>query len=506
MKYTRSAGALLAVAAGTVVTADSNCYEEKGNWYCSQVDAISYSNFGTAGQYQKVTEMGRTGLCDFAARPYQGGMAPMDEEVSWHFRGPIRLKQFAFYTPGSSETKRSIHPSRHRRRYGHHHLHRRDHEARDVEEEHVEEKRGVGDWVTAVINGQTVSWINEWSGVAATSAPTADTPSPTTTTATAPASAADDWVTAVINGQTVSWINEWSGVAATSAPAADTPSASSPAATFLAAASSAAASSVAASSAATYRVAAAAPAASMNAGTGEWGRQAYYNAEQGVADGLVFLNHHGGQGSGVFDTVWGMSLSYASADNSAGSASPVPLADTLIPDNSEFLIMTDKPCSNGDCGTVRDGTVAYHGFDGNSKLFLLEFSMPLSGSTGFNADMPAAWILNAEVPRTIQYGSCSCWQSGCGEFDIFEVLDSGNQKCKSTWHGAHSLGDSNWFQRPVNETKKAAVVFDGSASTAHIMWLPDETNFDTSMSQSTVAAFLKSISDPNLSIKVALAS
>ncbi|KAL2436814.1 PGA52-like protein [Exophiala dermatitidis] len=453
MQHMYGAGALLALAlaANTVVVAgDSNCYEEKGNWYCSQVDAISYSNFGTAGQYQKVTEMGSAGQCQFAAQSYQGGMAPLDGEVSWHFRGPIRLKQFAFYTSGASETKRSIQPSPHQRRYAHKHLHHHERQASAVEEEqHAEEKRGVGDWVTAVIDGQTVSWINQWSGVAANSA---------------------------------------AGSAAASP---------SPTAVF-------SASAVEASSAAAYR--APASSASASVGTGQWGRQAYYNAEQGVADGLVFLNHHGGQGSGVFDTVWGMSLSYASADNTAGSASPVALADTLIGDNSEFLIMTDKPCANGACGTVRDGTVAYHGFDGASKLFLLEFSMPLSGATGFNSDMPAAWILNAQIPRTIQYGSCSCWQSGCGEFDVFEVLDSGNQKCKSTWHGAHSLGDSNWFQRPINGTKKAAVVFDGTSSTAHIIWLSDDTNFDTTISQSTVAGFLSSISNPNLNIKVALGS
>lgn len=57
-----------------------------------------------------------------------------------------------------------------------------------------------------------------------------------------------------------------------------------------------------------------------------------------------------------------MSLSYASADNTAGSASPAILADVLIPDNNEFVVMSDKPCSNGDCGTVRDGTVAYRKF------------------------------------------------------------------------------------------------------------------------------------------------
>lgn len=132
--------------------------------------------------------------------------------------------------------------------------------------------------------------------------------------------------------------------------------------------------------------------------------------------------------------------------------------------------------------------------------------MPLSGNTGFNADMPAAWILNAQIPRTLQYGQCSCWSSGCGEFDIFEVLDSGNQKCKSTWHGAHAKGASNWFQRPTTGTQKAAVLFDGNASTAHIVLLPSNTDFSTSISQSTISQFLNSVQDPSLNIKVALGS
>ncbi len=75
------ATALVAVGAITTVRA-SDCYEEKGNWYCSQVEAISYSNFGTAGQYQKVTYMDTAGTCDFATQTYSGGMAPFDGEVS----------------------------------------------------------------------------------------------------------------------------------------------------------------------------------------------------------------------------------------------------------------------------------------------------------------------------------------------------------------------------------------------------------------------------------------
>jgi hypothetical protein len=79
MKYTT----FLALAGSTAVVAqDNNCVQEKGNWYCSEVQAISYSNFGVEGQYQKVTKMGVGGECDFAAQSYGGGMAPFDGEVS----------------------------------------------------------------------------------------------------------------------------------------------------------------------------------------------------------------------------------------------------------------------------------------------------------------------------------------------------------------------------------------------------------------------------------------
>ena len=34
---------------------------------------------------------------------------------------------------------------------------------------------------------------------------------------------------------------------------------------------------------------------------GTFKRQAYYNSKQGASEGLVFMNHRGGQGSGDFD-------------------------------------------------------------------------------------------------------------------------------------------------------------------------------------------------------------
>ena len=107
--------------------------------------------------------------------------------------------------------------------------------------------------------------------------------------------------------------------------------------------------------------------------------------------------------------------------------------------------------------------------------------MPMTGETGFNADMPAIWIMNAKIALTSQYGEnqqCSCWSSGCGELDVFEVLDTGNTRCKSTLHMAPAGGSSDYFDRPVNGSIKAAVVFYGRNETAIIQLLDDIVTFD----------------------------
>lgn len=77
MKYVWGAGALMAAASSVAATA----VFEAGNWYSNEVKAISYSNFGTAGSYKKVTTMSN-GVCNFGDQPYSGGLAPFDKEVS----------------------------------------------------------------------------------------------------------------------------------------------------------------------------------------------------------------------------------------------------------------------------------------------------------------------------------------------------------------------------------------------------------------------------------------
>lgn len=134
------------------------------------------------------------------------------------------------------------------------------------------------------------------------------------------------------------------------------------------------------------------------------------------------------------------------------------------------------------------------GFGGDSKLFMMEFSMPRTGKTGFNADMPGIWLLNAQIPLTSQYGTnpkCSCWTSGCGEFDLFEILDSGNFRCKSTLHMAPAGGSSDYFQRPEKSTVKAAVLFHGANQAAHIKILDSSQKFDESLAADVVQAMIK---------------
>ena len=94
--------------------------------------------------------------------------------------------------------------------------------------------------------------------------------------------AVGDIVKATMDGQVVSWTNGYAGpgTASTSVVGAGYP-----------------ADQVAPSAA--YSAPSSQP--SMNAGSGNWSRHAYYNADTQSADGLVFLNHNGGQGSGVFD-------------------------------------------------------------------------------------------------------------------------------------------------------------------------------------------------------------
>lgn len=437
----RIASLILAFAASSAVADQcaSGSTLDGGNYFCQLVDAIQYSNVGHAGAYNKVTSMGSDGKCATTPVSYSGSLAPLDEEVSLHFRGPITLKQVAVYTKTSgSSKKRDTHSHS---RHGHKAFH-----ARALKE--TVEKRA--DIVTATIDGVVQTWENNYFGPGG-------------------AKATDAPVAAVVNA---------------AAAAVPTPEV---------------ASSAAAAGAPVVAAVKQKQAADPNAA---YTRSGYYDAASQTLDGLTFLGNYGGSGSGVFDNVFGNSLSYLNSAGTGGAASSSVLADALIGSNKEFAIFTDNECVEGDsCGYTRPGSVAYHGFDGADKVFLLEFGMPADGSSGFNADMPAVWMLNAQIPRTLQYGeaSCSCWTTGCGEFDIAEVLMSGDNRCKSTLHTNAPGGSSDYFARPTSGTMKLAVIFNGADGTANIQKLSDDATFPASLTSDQVTTFLNSVTGSLLS-------
>ena len=459
MRYSFSAAALFAAT----VSADLCSYgstDDNGNYYCKEVKAITYEGVGGSDSYNKVTSMDSTsGTCGSTPYGYSGSMSPLDEEVSMHVRGPINMKQFAVYMPTTSsantynKNKRSAHARRHAgHAHGHAHLH--------------EEKRdaAVGDVVNAIIDGKAVSWINTYDGGAG---------SGSSSSSSAPAAAG------------------YTPAGSSAAKAASYGSSSS-------SKSSTSSSSAKASSSSS---------SGSTSGSG-WTRTGYYNAESQTSDGLTFLNHNGGSGSGVFDYTFGNSLSYASTDGCSGASSSQILADTTIPSNEEVVIMTDTKCTDSSCGFVRDGTVAYHGFDGASKAFFFEFEMPDDGKTASSiydpVNMPAIWMLNAQIPRTLQYGNadCSCWKTGCGEFDIFEVLAAGDTRCKSTLHGNIAGGDSDYFARPTNGTIKAALLL--YKDNIHIKVLDDSTTFGSTMGDTFVTEMIADTLEDSLSNLVSL--
>lgn len=311
-------------------------------------------------------------------------------------------------------------------------------------------------------------------------------------------------VYATIDGKAVSWANDYSGSAPTAAPEVEVKNkaygAGSPAGSSSDAAPTSAASSYQASSSAASSSSKSSSSGSSasdiidsvfgGSSSGDWSRQAYYNAGSGDADGLVFLNHNGGSGSGVFDYSFGNSLSYASTNGKGGSSSPEVLEDCELASEDEIIIMTDKECEGDSCGYTRPGTVAHHGFAGSEKAFFFEFQMPDDGKTGANqydpVNMPAIWMLNAQIPRTLQYGNadCSCWTSGCGEFDIFEVLAAGDKRMKSTLHGNNQGGSSDYFERPCDNTIKAAMIMKDDNIVVKI--LSDDFEFGSTMSSDKI--------------------
>ena len=173
-----------------------------------------------------------------------------------HIRGPTWLNQVAVYVPTTTANeKRSGESNSHHRRHaavhhhgGHQYLHDHRGKVRQVDESQLLE-RAVGDLVSATIDGQLVSWTNEYAGPGvATAAPVPEA----VDDVNASALITDMTQTADLTsqGSTLSSITTTGALRLSTSTAA--------------------------------------------ANSQSWIRQAYFNAASGTAEGLTFLNHFGG--------------------------------------------------------------------------------------------------------------------------------------------------------------------------------------------------------------------
>ncbi len=449
---------------------------------CQSVNQIVYNKIPTSGSYNAVNNMDSSSCaCSASPQSYSQPLGVLGQELSLHFRGPIQLLQMATYSGGAggAPVKRDDAPPRRRRGHLHH-----PHQAR--QEVVVDANANV----VVVTEVETIT--STYIPIVTIPAPTAQAAAPCATCAAVNQAAqagvnvgANVGANVGVNQAAQGGVNVGANVGANvgvNAPAQAPPAQAPPAQAPQAASPKAA-------PPATQPVSfGSAPS------IGGWTRTGYYDAASGSLSGLTFLNHQGGTaGSGTWNQCWGNSLSYCASNGINGAASPQVLAATTVPSNTEFVVYSDQPCDSS-CGFYEPGTPAYKGFSGATKAFLFEFTMPTDNSGTVNNDMPAIWALHASVARTAQYGAadCSCWASGCGELDLFEVISAGSQQLITEFHQATGQGggSNNYFARPTSSSMKAAVIFDETS--VKLVRLDNSATFDQNLASSLVTGWSQS--------------
>lgn len=259
--------------------------------------------------------------------------------------------------------------------------------------------------------------------------------------------------------------------------------------------------------------------------TGEWTRGAYYNAEDGTADNVTFLAN-----VGTNNTCLGQALNYVTWDDDTSTLEQADDSEVLgnitLGSDQEFAIYSGTECADsssqsGDCGVYRSGIDAYQGFSGTNKAFFFEFSAPsdLSEEDDENKtasyDMPAVWLLNAKIARTSQYptnANCSSWNSGAGEFDIFEVMNvTERNHFYSTIHTFQGISDIEtgiqmfgYLERTPDDVMRGGVVFGEDKSAT--VFLSNDTTFESTFNNTDLNSWLSDLESTEAELDETLAT
>ena len=447
----------------TVITAqavDSDSFTHK-------VTTKYFQNLGGSGKYQKVTEY--TGFpsmtCPNETVTCEGAIAPFNEEVTFMVRGPMNLKEFAFYNDagsagskakrdepinvgevGSSVQKYDVSNKGHA--HGHKGLHAERSRSR-IDRSRVENEKRAECTTATVSNYGPDDLVETWTwGGPACTADAANAVAPVATSASttsAPSVEAQD----VSDGDGADVTKEASSSNDHAQPQAAASSSSQP--TFDDSAPS----------------------------SQSWTRQAYYSSNGDKRDGLTFLTS-----------------SYTA------NLAHFPEDPSCLPESEQtYSIWSSTPCTGSSCGLANPSNTFnqanYHGFAGTSKAFAFTFSMPNDQTVASkcgpgkscpyqNPNSPAIWLLNSQIPRVAQFG-CNCKASGCGEFDLFEVIYDASEekddvlwtKLTSTLYGmgdgsnngtyANTMGDQGYFDRPFDADVTAIVVLQDHVAAIRVL-------------------------------------
>ena len=187
-----------------------------------------------------------------------------------------------------------------------------------------------------------------------------------------------------------------------------------------------------------------------------------------------------------------------------------------IGSNEEFIIFSNFPCPRSGldqtCGVYRKGIRSNTGFEGQTKLFLFEFTMPPETNTtkrsGRHYDAPAIWVANDRLARGTEFyhwdNNCSCLFNGCGAYQVFTTNESDTDYMYSSlqtfqpmengsivndlFQGITSNGQ---FVRPKNTTVRGGVLFDTVGNV--VTFLTNKTTFDYEISPEELETLLYDI-------------
>ncbi|ETL27507.1 hypothetical protein L916_18951 [Phytophthora nicotianae] len=208
----------------------------------------------------------------------------------------------------------------------------------------------------------------------------------------------------------------------------------------------------------------------------DWTKVSSYDSSAGTQDNMVFMNNLNIDYTGANSSPQG----YSTADGTATATESTIFGGSLA-DASDTSVTGGGPCVSTGCEVNimtatncadEDGCIGYyddmgfHGWDGGMKMFVTKVQMP----TGSTANLPAIWMLNAQVVRASQYG-CNCRgegsEGGCGELDVAEVIETNTAQDKVSTHyyfydGSVSPGGDNYATRPTDSAVTYVTIFDNS--------------------------------------------